>query len=202
VESHGDFGLLRAQDHSLINICSRMLHIHEGHAAGCTPVRTAAIATMSTVLNVKRRRIYDIVNVLQGLRVTTRSEQGHYRWNGTDHVSSPSVAVIRPQLCRKRACPFVLHSTRFRQDPTPPPTHNFSPGVSEPPAGQLHRTAALQNYNPPTHLNHASCDVRLGRKPYDHPELRLVGLFPQESQALKTHSAEPFSCQPVAAPNH
>jgi hypothetical protein len=80
-------GALCAQDHSLINICIRMLHIHEGHAAGCMPVRTASIASMSKVLNVKRRRIYDIVNVLQGLRVTTRSEQGLYRWNGTEHVS-------------------------------------------------------------------------------------------------------------------
>jgi len=46
-----------------------------------------SIDEMAATLGVKRRRIYDIVNVLEGLSIVTRVHHSHYTWNGEDGVA-------------------------------------------------------------------------------------------------------------------
>ena len=58
------------QDHSLAFICSQIIATHEHDQRDmCTPSQPVSIDKMAEALGVKRRRIYDIVNVLESVQV-------------------------------------------------------------------------------------------------------------------------------------
>jgi len=77
-------------------ITSRVIAIHEyANSHGSTPSRKlTSIDEMATTLGVKRRRIYDIVNVLESLNIASRAQEGKYTWNGVGAVAKTLSGLI------------------------------------------------------------------------------------------------------------
>jgi hypothetical protein len=84
-----------SQDHSLSQITRYLVHIHEHLSPPAARVLSASIATVSAALGVKRRRIYDIVNVLEALDVASREDPSRYRWHGTAKVRGATQHDVR-----------------------------------------------------------------------------------------------------------
>ena len=49
-----------------------------------TPTKKQLFSVDATAesLRVQRRRIYDVINVLESMQIASRSQDGHYSWNG------------------------------------------------------------------------------------------------------------------------
>lgn len=47
---------------------------------------TLSIDDCSGALNVHKRRIYDIINILESVQIVTRAKKGTYRWHGPDNL--------------------------------------------------------------------------------------------------------------------
>ena len=82
-----------SQDHSLHNLCLNVLYLHLVQVNySRRPVDFAfTVSEIAAVLNVKPRRIYDIINVMEVLGILVRDLDIHnnavYRWLGTSNAA-------------------------------------------------------------------------------------------------------------------
>lgn len=51
------------------------------------------IDEVAEVLNVERRRIYDIVNVLESIGIVVKKKRNHYKWQGVDRIPFTLIAL-------------------------------------------------------------------------------------------------------------
>eukprot|EP01028_Stygiella_incarcerata_P009800 TRINITY_DN477_c0_g1_i1.p1 TRINITY_DN477_c0_g1~~TRINITY_DN477_c0_g1_i1.p1 ORF type:complete len:781 (+),score=217.45 TRINITY_DN477_c0_g1_i1:3391-5733(+) len=72
------------KDHSLSLLCRNFVQHYR--AGGDDGDGVVCLDVAAKRLDVERRRIYDVVNVLESLRILTRICKNRYRWNGTDHL--------------------------------------------------------------------------------------------------------------------
>jgi hypothetical protein len=86
ISSSSDMALrpLPRLDNSLGVLTSRFVKLIKDAPEGCIDLNTA-----STLLNVQKRRIYDITNVLEGIGLIEKSSKNNIRWTGQPLSSSP-----------------------------------------------------------------------------------------------------------------
>ena len=79
----------RRKEKSLGELCAKFIQLFEGTLGTATRMITGTIFSLdlsATALQVSRRRVYDIVNILGALRAVTREAKNVYQWRGLESV--------------------------------------------------------------------------------------------------------------------
>jgi len=80
---------------------------------------TLSIDDVSDALQVERRRIYDIINILESVQIVTRSAKNTYRWHGEDNLavffaqSQQECFNNDPEECKRNG---ILKENTYRSD--------------------------------------------------------------------------------------
>lgn len=111
------------KDKSLAKLCARFLDLcGEGKGPGAV-VREISLDDAASKLNVERRRMYDIVNVLESLGIIQRSKflltpriaKNNYEYRGLDHIPAAlaDLAAAPPETEGKKEKSLGSLSRRF-----------------------------------------------------------------------------------------
>lgn len=115
-------GEYNRKERSLSLLCEHFLELYGDGSCSAVCLDQAA-----SQLAVERRRIYDIVNVLESLEIVSRQVKNRYQWNGLLRVPS-ALARLRQEACQSPLVASFLSSRG--QCPLPESQlHNSADGV-------------------------------------------------------------------------
>lgn len=94
------------KDKSLSVLCQSFMELYR-NAPPCTEGQDNGaiieICELSTHLDVKRRRIYDIINIMEALNIVSRMKKNTYRWHGSKNLPQFFARIQQQGFAEKAA---------------------------------------------------------------------------------------------------
>jgi len=95
--SQGEKGKAYRFDHSLAALTDKFIMLVRESGCGVVDLNEAA-----EKLNVQKRRIYDITNVLEGIGLVLKKNKNHIEWRATGFTTPEELQALREEIARKK----------------------------------------------------------------------------------------------------